>query len=111
MTEKRIKTQAIEIASAFYESNRTLEFRKTFPSLKDYLRGLWHRPNGDIVINKPGWMYHLDEARKALATQLRLASVSTYEKDQISDALIRDFNRATSPQAKKVLQRKEVQFH
>ena len=105
MTEKTIKDMARELAGAFYEDNRSEAFRKTFPTLKSYMRGQWHTPEGDIIINKPGWMYHIDLARKLLVVMLGDHRVSEHMKERIYDALIEDYKKATSPNAKKVLQR------
>ena len=113
MTEKTIKDVAKELAGAFYEDNRSDAFRKTFPTLKAYMRGQWHQPNGDITINKPGWMYHIDLARKILVTMLGLpdSRVAPVLKERIYDALIDDHNQATSPKAKKVTQRLNTTPH
>ena len=106
MTEKTIRNMARELAGAFYEDNRSPGFRKTFPTLKAYMRGQWHQ-NGDIVLNKPGWMYHIDLARKLLGAMLSQpdSRVSPIMKERIYEALLEENAKATSPQAKKVLQR------
>jgi hypothetical protein len=98
---------AKELAGIFYEDNRSPAFRRTFPTLKAYMRGQWHQ-NGDIVINKPGWMYHVDLARKVLVQMLSQSDekVSSIMKERIYEALIEEHNKQS--QAKKVLQRKEV---
>ena len=110
MTERTIRIMAKELAGAFYEDNRSEKFRKTFPTLKSYMRGQWHQSNGDIVLNKPGWMYHVDLARKLLARMLSEPDtrVSPNVKERIYEALLEEHSRATAPQAKQVLQRKEV---
>ena len=100
---------AEELAGAFYEDQaRSPKFRATFPTLKAYMRGQWHQPNGDIVINKPGWMYHIDLARKVLGSMLSQpdSRVSTIMKERIYEALLEDHAKAITPQAKQVLQRK-----
>ena len=113
MTERTIRTMAKELAGIFYEDNRSEKFRRTFPTLKSYMRGQWHQLNGDIVINKPGWMYHVDMARKLLGAMLSQSDskVSPLMKERIYEALLEEHEKATAPQAKKVLQRKEIQFH
>ena len=113
MTEKTIKDVAKELAGAFYEDNRSDAFRKTFPTLKAYMRGQWHQPSGEIIINKPGWMYHIELARKVLGSMLSKpdAQVSQVMKDRIYDALLEEHEKATRPTAKKILQRKEVPIH
>jgi len=110
MTERTIRMMAKELAGVFYEDNRSIKFRRTFPTLKAYMRGQWHQPDGQIIINKPGWMYHIDMARKLLGGMLSQpdAKVSPLMKERIYEALLEEHSRATDPQAKKVLQRKEV---
>ena len=106
MTERTIRSIAKELAGVFYEDQRSLAFRRTFPTLKSYMRGQWHQPNGDIVINKPGWMYHIDLARKILSTMLSQpdSSVSPLMKERIYEALLEEHEKSTSPKAKRVLQ-------
>jgi len=113
MTERTIKEMAKELAGIFYEDNRSPGFRFTFPTLKSYMRGQWHQQDGTIVINKPGWMYHIDLARKVLINMLSKPDgvVNEEMKQRIYEAIIEDHNSATKPQAKKVLQRKEIQIH
>ena len=109
MPEKTIRNMARELAGAFYEDNRSPGFRKTFPTLKAYMRGQWHR-DGQIFITKPGWVYHYDLAIKVLATMLRQSDnvVSPYMKEKIAAALIENHNKGTSPQARKTGQRLET---
>jgi hypothetical protein len=106
MTERTIRLMAKELAGTFYEDNRSEQFRRTFPTLKAYMRGQWHQ-DGQIVINKPGWMYHIDLARKVLGLMLSQSDerVSPIMKERIYEALLDEHERATSPQAKKVTQR------
>ena len=107
MTEQTVRSVAKEIAACFYEeSQRTPGFRQAFPTLQAFMRGQWHQ-NGDIVLNKPGWMYHIDLARKLFGAMLSQpdSRVSPIMKERIYEALIEEHERATSPQAKKVLQR------
>ena len=107
MTEQTIRSMAKELAGVFYEDNRTRAFRLAFPTLKDYMKGLWHKPNGDIRIDKPGWVYHIDMARKVLTKMLTKPDdvVSPVMKERIFDALLDEHKRATSAQARKVVQR------
>ena len=112
MTERTIRSMAKQLAGKFYyDDNRSDAFRATFPTLKAYMRGQWHQ-NGDIIITKPGWMYHVDLAIKVLATMLRQPDnvVSPYLKERIAEALIENHNRSTAPQAVKSAQRLET-FH
>jgi hypothetical protein len=97
---------AKELAGIFYEDNRSPAFRRTFPTLKAYMRGQWHQ-NGDIVINKPGWMYHVDLARKVLVQMLSQSDekVSSVMKERIYEALIEEHEKATAEQARRVTQR------
>src|ERR1035437_3052711 len=113
MTERTIRMMAKEMAGVFYEDNRSQQFRMAFPTLQSYMRGQWHQPDGQIIINKPGWMYHIDLARKLMGAILSQpdSKVSPIMKERIYEALLDEHSRATAPQAKKVLQRKEIQFH
>ena len=111
MTERTIRSMAKQLAGAFYEDNRSAAFRQTFPTLKSYMRGQWHNIDGVIVkIDKPGWMHHIEMARKVLTHMLSLpdARVSPRMKESIYDALIEEHARATKPTALKTTQRKEV---
>jgi hypothetical protein len=108
MTERTIRSMAKELAGIFYEENRSEGFRKTFPTLRAYMRGQWHQSNGEIVINKPGWMYHLDLARAMLLKMLSLpdSQVTPLMKERIYDAWLEEHDASKKQQAKKVLQRK-----
>lgn len=110
MTERTLKEMAKELAGAFYEDNRSPAFRRTFPTLKAYMRGQWHQPNGDIKFDKPGWMYHMDLARELLVRMLGFsdARVSPEMKERIYNAIIEDREKAVQPNALKVTQRKEI---
>lgn len=112
MTERTVKEMAKELAGVFYEDQaRTPGFRKAFPTLKAYMRGQWHQANGDIKIDKPGWMYHIDLARKMLANMLSKpdSRVSPAMKERIYDAIVEEHSKATSPKARKFTQRIETQ--
>jgi hypothetical protein len=113
MTERTIRMMAKEMAGVFYEGNRSPAFRRAFPTLQSYMRGQWHQSDGDVVINKPGWMYHIDLVRKLMGSMLSQSDtrVSPIMKERIYEALLEEHEKAKAPQAKKVLQRKEVQFH
>src|SRR5476649_829651 len=112
MTERTIRMMAKELAGIFYEDNRSPAFHRTFPTLKAYMRGQLHQ-NGDVILNKPGWMYHIDMARKLLGAMLSQpdAKVSPLMKQRIYEALLEEHERSTAPQAKKVIQRKETHLH
>ena len=105
MTERTIRSMAKELAGVFYDENRSEGFRRTFPTLKAYMRGQWHKPDGEVLITKPGWVYHIDLARKVLASMLTKSSVSDVMKQRIYDALLEENEKAHSPQAQKALQR------
>ncbi len=108
MTEQTIRSMAKELAGTFYEDNRSPAFRATFPTLKDYMRGQWHI-NGDIVMNKPGWIYHIDLARKVLGSMLSKpdAVVSPLMKERIYEALLDEHERASKTKAVRVTQRQD----
>lgn len=110
MTEQTIRNMAKELAGAFYEDNRSAGFRATFPTLKAYMRGQWHKSDGEIFITKPGWVYHVDLAIKVLGTMLGKPDsvVSPVMKERIATALIDNHSRATSPMARKTGQRLET---
>lgn len=113
------------------EHARTQRFRDTYPTLSDYMKG-YQRCVADFAptldscgnppfgyfrvehsdrwwkIDRPGWMYFVEQARTVLATMLRNPSISDHEKKVISDALIEDYNKAVDPaqSSEKVLQRR-----
>ena len=111
MTERTIKEMAKELAGVFYEDQaRTPGFRRAFPTFKAYMRGQWHQPNGDIKIDKPGWLYHVSMARELLTMMFGQpdSRISPVMKERIYDALIAETERATAKGAKQVTQRKEL---
>jgi len=108
MTERTIRSMAKKLASVFYEENRSPQFRATFPTLKDYIRGQWHQPNGDIVINKPGWMYHLNLARNVMLQMLDSPMVNPHLKEAIYNAWLEEHAAGTGPTAKHVIQHKPI---
>lgn len=90
--ERTIRAQAKELAGVFYEDNRSPGFRKAFPTLKDYMKGHWHQPDGRIKLFTPGWHHHVALARKTLAIMLGQpdSRVSPAMKERIFNALIED---------------------
>ena len=100
MTERTIRSLAKELAGIFYENERSKKFRNTFPTLKSYMRGQWHHPSGEIKIDKPGWMYHLDMARKILLAMLSDNRVSETMKERIYDAWIEEHSKALQSKTK-----------
>ena len=111
MTERTVRSMAKELAGIFYEDNRTPVFRQAFPTLKHYMRGQWVQQNGDIKIDKPGWLYHVELARKVLASMLSKPDsvVSPAIKERIFDALIEEHEKATSTGAVSLTQRKNTE--
>jgi hypothetical protein len=106
MTEMTVRTMAKELAGKFYEDNRTPGFRKAFPTFKHYMRGQWVQANGSIKAYRPGWLHHVELARKVLAAMLGQpdAKVSPVMKDRIFNALIEDRNREFGRKAKNLHQ-------
>lgn len=115
------------------EHERSKAFRDTYPTLKSYLMG-HQRCRSDFAplldaegnpplgyfrvehsdrwwkLDRPGWQYHVEYARKSLATMLRNPSISEHEKHAISEALIDDYNKSVDPkQYEKVTQRRMAQ--
>jgi hypothetical protein len=113
MTERTIRAMAKELAGIFYEDNRSPRFRKAFPTLKDYMRGLWHQPDGDILIKEPGWTHHIELARKLLTNMLGRpdGEVSTLMKERIYEALIEEHNKALIRNAKVVQHKNSEPLH
>lgn len=100
MTHKQIQHTAKELAGSFYEENkRSPQFRATFPTVKAYLLGHWHKPDGSVEYTKPGWMHHVVLARKLLTLMLGQpdARVSPHMKETIYDALLEEHDQATNP--------------
>ena len=106
-----VKKMAEKLAGVFYEDQvRSPKFRMTFPTLKAYMRGQWHQPNGDIVINKPGYLYHVEMARKVLAKMLTLPDTQVHAniKDAIYQGFLDEHEATQQRKPKKVLQRQEL---
>jgi len=104
MTERTVRSMAKEIAGTFYENNRSVGFRKAFPTFKHYMRGQWVQADGSIKMYRPGWLHHLALARKILAAMLGKTEVSAVMKERIFDALIEDRNREHKSKAKNLFQ-------
>ncbi len=103
MTERNIKAQAIEFAAAFYESpdrdlsasmpvpGKVQAFRKTYPSLNDFIKGREHQPNGKILQGVPCWKHFIKMARASLYARLAPHSLATdEEKERIYKAILED---------------------
>lgn len=95
--ERLIKEQAIQLAGAFYERNRSNKFRRAYPTVQHYLGGTQVMVNSNfepvrIKIVPKGWMHHVVLARRLLVEMLKQPDgvVTPHMKDEIADALIRD---------------------
>ena len=102
---------AKELAGIFYEdSKRSIKFRQAFPTLKSYMRGQWHQPDGDILIKEPGWTHHIALARKMMAMMLSQPDgrILPHMKERIYEALLDEHSRAQRGSAK-VVQRKDTE--
>lgn len=102
--ERTVRSMAKELAGAFYEQNRSPRFRAAFPTLRHYMRGQQVMPDGQIKIYRPGWLHHVDMARKMLTAMLGRADVSEVLKERIYDALMEDREKSLRPGAKKLFQ-------
>lgn len=100
--EKTIKTQAKELAGAFYDDNRTDKFRRGFPTVNHFMRGI--QVMYDAKLNRTGtrkvpegWTHFIALARKTLTVMLGQpdARVSPQMKERIYDAIIEDRNNTT----------------
>ena len=108
MTERTIRSMAKELAGVFYhEDKRTPAFRKAYPTFKHYIRGQRVGANGEILIDKPGWQYHIDLARKMLGTMLSDSRVNPIMKERIYDALVDEHARARNTRPVNVTQRQD----
>lgn len=112
------------------EHARSVAFRDAYPTLSDFMKG-YQRCRADFApildadgkpplgyfrvefsdrwwkLDRPGWHYHVENARTVLATMLNNPTVSDHEKKVISEALIEDYNRAADPlKSETVLQRR-----
>lgn len=106
MTVKLLRDMAKELAGSFYEENeRTPGFRQAFPTVKAYLLGRWHQPDGRIKQDKPGWIHHVVLARKLLALMLGQPSVTEHMKNEIYQALMEDRDQSTRKGAQNITQR------
>lgn len=119
MTERTIRSIAKKLAGVFYEQaggdlfgtapedrERSKRFRQTYPTLKDFMRGIQHKPDGSKNIDKPGWLFFVHMARIRAVNMLSDPTISDNLKDGIMVALIEENMKATSPHAKSLLQRR-----
>lgn len=93
--EHTVRSLAKELAGIFYDDNRSPKFRAAFPTFKHYMRGQWVQSDGSIKAYRPGWLHHVEHARKVLSLMLGQpdSRVSPIMKERIFDALIDDRNR------------------
>lgn len=77
------------------------------------MRGLWHQPDGDILIKEPGWTHHIEMARKMLTHMLSQsdARISPLMKERIYEALIEEHNKGLQSKAKVVQHRPSDSIH
>lgn len=103
MAEANIKAQAIEFAAAFYEMpdrdltdhmpvpGKVQAFRKTYPTLQDYLKGREHQPDGRILQGQPCWKHFVKMARASMYARLTPYSLATAEeKERVYKAILED---------------------
>jgi hypothetical protein len=118
MTDRLIRSVAKEMASVFYteaskeygsaihDQQRSKSFRETYPTLRHYIRGMQVKKDGTINIDRPGWLFFVVPARQRLVQMLTDPSVSDHKKEAIMASLINEHNKATSPKAVSLLQRR-----
>lgn len=126
MAERTIAHLARELAGTFYDHVREAEsagdkvqmakrgrvfleidpklFAKTFPTVRDYLRGRRHGridrdwktgrvsyvDDGSVTMSTPGWLYWYDQARQMLTVMLGRPDIHDNVKQGIYAALLED---------------------
>lgn len=90
MTHKMIKHDAMELAGAFYELNRTDVFRKL-------------NPNQDAYVRKE-WPHFVEDVRNAYVACLSDPRTTELMKEKCADALIADNAASLQSNAVDVLQ-------
>lgn len=118
MTERTVRMMARTLASEFYtqsaggvfgdapeDRERSVRFRRTYPSLKHYLTGMQVLPDGRIKPDQPGWHYFVSLAR-ARMVQILADPTKKNLHDAIYKALLEESVKSTSPRAQAVLQRR-----
>lgn len=103
-TNQTIRSLAKELAGLFYEGNRSLGFRRAFPTLKHYMRGQWVQPDGSIKAYRPGHLHHIALARQRLSQMLGQPGVHENLKWPIYEAILDDRERSLRPGSKKLHQ-------
>jgi len=118
MTERSIRSVAKRLASEFYteaskehgsalhDQQRSAAFRATYPTLRHYIRGMQVKKDGTINIDRPGWLYFVDIARKRMVQMLTDPTIHQNVKDGIMAALLEEHQKSTSPKAVSLLQRR-----
>ena len=134
MTEQTIRTYAKDLAGKFYDTVRSAEsldekvqiqrrgrvymsiepkaFAKTYPTLKDYMRGVKHGrmermadgtvrhvDDGSKTMDTPGWLFWYDAARAQLTEMLGMQHVSENIKKAIFKAIIEDREKQLKQEA------------
>jgi len=134
MTERTIQHHARELAGIFYDSVRSAEdadekvqisrrgrillqidpkaFRKTYPTVKDYIAGrrhgriqraldgaIIHIDDGQVYQDTPGWMFWYDAARGQLVEMLNQPNLSEHLKNGIFEALKEDREKQLKQEA------------
>lgn len=102
---RTVRMLAKEVASAFYDQERSPAFRATFPTLKHYLTGVWVLKDGTTQIKTPGWHHHVGQARQMLVRMLGQSDerIKPHLKEAIFDDIIDDRNRQEAAKANKTL--------
>lgn len=118
MTERTIRHLAKELAGTFYEQaggdmfgsapedrERSKRFRQTYPTWKHFKKGLQVQTDGSIKVDKPGWMYFVTIARARMVQMLK-DPTKKHLHSAIYKSLLEEHEKATSPQALELLQRR-----
>lgn len=117
MTHRQIKHLATELAGTFYEfqtstkdelerEKRSKRFRKAFPTVTAYLKGHYHRPDGNVVYTKPAWLHFVVQARAMLSHMLMRNDITDHMKNEIYEALLEEHDKATRKSARNFVQRR-----
>lgn len=80
MTQQLVRRTAKDMCGAFYEENRSEQFRKNWPNQRDY-----------IGYN---WPSFVEIARGVLASMLADKSTSQHQRDEIYAAIVEDRRRS-----------------
>lgn len=86
MTVQLVRMAAKEIAGAYYDLERSPQFRKNFPDQRLYVR--------------LRWPHFVEEARKQLSGMLGNSMTPDHQKREIYEALIEDKRRQDTARAR-----------